>query len=326
VSCGTVFRVVQDQLRVSSGWVRCGRCGEVFNAIESLVDLEVDRPGEGALPSVHGARVMEDLARVAGSGDTAPSPSLEQRPESGPDREVAQVEPPPVRDLEEPPALTPSDDETSPSEVPEELEPIGRGSDGGATDQAPAEALTGATLASEPGSGPQLPPAFVRQANRAARWRHPAVRAALGTMIVAAALGLAWQVQHTHHDWVTARWPVLAPALDRVCRLTDCRLEPPRLIEALSVESSGLVREGDADSYRLSMVLRNREGMALRMPAVDLVMTDATGAVILRRVLNARTLGSPAEQIEPSAELSLAVGVRVSATPVVGYTIELFYP
>ena len=38
-SCGTVFRVVQDQLKVSEGWVRCGRCNEVFNAIEGLFDL-----------------------------------------------------------------------------------------------------------------------------------------------------------------------------------------------------------------------------------------------------------------------------------------------
>ncbi len=39
-SCGTVFRVVLDQLRVSEGWVRCGRCSEVFNAAEALVDLD----------------------------------------------------------------------------------------------------------------------------------------------------------------------------------------------------------------------------------------------------------------------------------------------
>ena len=39
-ACGTVFRVVQDQLKVSEGWVRCGRCGEVFNALEGLFDLE----------------------------------------------------------------------------------------------------------------------------------------------------------------------------------------------------------------------------------------------------------------------------------------------
>lgn len=43
-SCGTIFRVVQDQLKVSDGWVRCGRCNEVFNAMEGLFDLQRDTP------------------------------------------------------------------------------------------------------------------------------------------------------------------------------------------------------------------------------------------------------------------------------------------
>ena len=38
--CGTIFKVVQDQLKVSEGWVRCGRCNEVFNALPTLFDLE----------------------------------------------------------------------------------------------------------------------------------------------------------------------------------------------------------------------------------------------------------------------------------------------
>jgi predicted Zn finger-like uncharacterized protein len=41
-ACGTIFRVVQDQLKVSEGWVRCGQCHEVFHGIESLFDLESD--------------------------------------------------------------------------------------------------------------------------------------------------------------------------------------------------------------------------------------------------------------------------------------------
>ena len=45
-SCGTVFRVVQDQLKVSEGWVRCGRCDAVFNALEGLFDLGRDTPPE----------------------------------------------------------------------------------------------------------------------------------------------------------------------------------------------------------------------------------------------------------------------------------------
>lgn len=43
-ACNTVFRVVPDQLRVSDGWVRCGRCSEVFNAGETLIDLETGAP------------------------------------------------------------------------------------------------------------------------------------------------------------------------------------------------------------------------------------------------------------------------------------------
>jgi predicted Zn finger-like uncharacterized protein len=42
--CGTIFKVVQDQLKVSEGWVRCGRCNEVFNALPGLFDLDKDPP------------------------------------------------------------------------------------------------------------------------------------------------------------------------------------------------------------------------------------------------------------------------------------------
>ncbi|MDT9001158.1 zinc-ribbon and DUF3426 domain-containing protein [Paucibacter sp. APW11] len=43
-ACGTIFRVVQDQLRVSDGWVRCGRCAEVFDAREQLFDMDREAP------------------------------------------------------------------------------------------------------------------------------------------------------------------------------------------------------------------------------------------------------------------------------------------
>jgi predicted Zn finger-like uncharacterized protein len=35
-ACGTRFRVVPDQLRISEGWVRCGHCAEVFDAARHL--------------------------------------------------------------------------------------------------------------------------------------------------------------------------------------------------------------------------------------------------------------------------------------------------
>ncbi|CAN5700160.1 hypothetical protein BH10PSE18_BH10PSE18_14040 [soil metagenome] len=37
-ACSTTFKVVPDQLRISDGWVRCGRCSRVFDANDQMVD------------------------------------------------------------------------------------------------------------------------------------------------------------------------------------------------------------------------------------------------------------------------------------------------
>lgn len=42
-ACGTTFRVVPDQLKISDGWVRCGHCADVFDATLFL---------EGEMPPV----------------------------------------------------------------------------------------------------------------------------------------------------------------------------------------------------------------------------------------------------------------------------------
>jgi predicted Zn finger-like uncharacterized protein len=68
-SCGTVFRVVQDQLKISEGWVRCGHCQEVFNALEGLFDL-ARRDSRSGTP---------DLATPATTNPTDPA-WLETRP------------------------------------------------------------------------------------------------------------------------------------------------------------------------------------------------------------------------------------------------------
>ncbi|HEY9094802.1 MAG TPA: DUF3426 domain-containing protein [Hydrogenophaga sp.] len=35
-ACGTMFKVVPDQLKISDGWVRCGHCSDVFDAMLNL--------------------------------------------------------------------------------------------------------------------------------------------------------------------------------------------------------------------------------------------------------------------------------------------------
>jgi len=320
-ACGTVFRVVQDQLRVSGGWVRCGRCSEVFNAVESLVDLDLDRPADGAPPSVHGPRVMEDLARVA----RVPAPAPVSVPEAMPAEAAA---PAPSEDtrVESAPARTVPTPEGI--EVPEGAEATAEVAEAKAQASS-RELIRAEEQAAHAAQGvPTLTemPSFVRQAERAARWRRPQVRAALGLLALLATTALLWQVTLTHHDLMAARWPVARPLIERVCVYGGCAIEPPRRIEALSVESSGLTRAGPAGTYRLSMVLRNRERMTLRMPSVDLALTDAQGRTLARRVLAPEQLGAAQPSIAAGAELPLAVSLRARDPAVVGYTIEIFYP
>lgn len=76
-ACHTVFRVVQDQLRVSEGWVRCGQCQEVFNALETLFDLDVS-PAPAAPPA--GSAPVRPPAVPTPPTQTPPAPAPSARP------------------------------------------------------------------------------------------------------------------------------------------------------------------------------------------------------------------------------------------------------
>jgi predicted Zn finger-like uncharacterized protein len=87
-SCGTVFRVVQDQLKVSEGWVRCGRCEAVFNALEGLFDLGRDSPPEwngGPAPTLSAETAPDEEPTDIGvdvyfDPPPLPSPTAERAP------------------------------------------------------------------------------------------------------------------------------------------------------------------------------------------------------------------------------------------------------
>ncbi|WP_027017145.1 zinc-ribbon and DUF3426 domain-containing protein [Comamonas composti] len=63
-ACGTSFKVVADQLRISQGWVRCGMCNEVFDALQSLSQL----------PSQDEEASSETLPAPADAGGNADAP------------------------------------------------------------------------------------------------------------------------------------------------------------------------------------------------------------------------------------------------------------
>jgi hypothetical protein len=176
-------------------------------------------------------------------------------------------------------------------------------------------------------------PQFLRRAERAERWRRPTVRFALAVLSLLLAAALAAQLALHYRDAVAAQWPLARPWLQRACQAVGCSIDAPRRIDALSVDSSGLLRvEEGVGQYKLSLVLNNRATTEVLMPAIDLVLTDEQGRTLVRRVLSAKELGAQRPALPPQAELALAGMLDLSALNdlgerrVNGYTVELFYP
>jgi hypothetical protein len=300
-------------LRVSEGWVRCGRCSEVFNATENLVDIDTGLS----------RRATEVLTGPALGAGLAP-PSRQDDDNAA----LALAEPPPLAKAEKPepePAWAMSNDATlvhDPLEAASAVGPDGRhGFD-----------LT-ALAAIDPRAEPDDKPSFVRQAERAQRWRQPRVRAAMALAALLGLLALVAQVTHEYRDLAAARFPAARPLLDAACGVMGCKVEAAHAINSLTVESSGLVRVEKSSIYKLQVALRNRAGIDVALPALDLTLTDSQGRLIARKVLRTTDLGVSQATLAAGRELSLQATLQAAAVtnqppvePVAGYTIELFYP
>ncbi len=329
--CGTVFRLVQDQLKVSEGWVRCGRCNEVFNAIEGLFDLDREGPISGSMPlrAVETPPPAETPPTRGVSSDGTEAPAGEGQVEAADGTEVG-------AGPEERTALTDFDlaetqflprDEVG-SEMPMPFASDTQGGDAplpGSEEASDSELAEAAALLTPDAPGPA--PRFLRQAQRAADWDRPRVRASLWLAAVLLGLTLAGQWAMQQRDTLALQWPAAAPALETACEWLGCTVEAPRRIEALAVENSGLTRVDGSALYRLQVTLRNRDALPVRMPALDVTLTDGASDTVVRRVLTAADFGAAdGSRLAAGAEVPLAAVIDVGPRRIAGYTIELFYP
>ena len=165
----------------------------------------------------------------------------------------------------------------------------------------------------------------MQQADRAARWQRPGVRAALALALLLATLLLGGQATHAFRDRLAASVPAARPLLLQACAALGCRIADYRQIDALTVESSGLTRLEGAPVYRLALTLHNRAAMEVAAPALDLAVTDAQGRPIARRVLTMADLGLPLRTLRPGSEVPITASLAIDGQ-VSGYTVEIFHP
>ncbi len=357
-ACGTYFKVVADQLRVSEGWVRCGQCDEVFDGNAHLQGAPTVAPpvppSDGVLQT--GAGPL-DRGGVAEAPPSARTPEVSAPPgwQPPPDR----VEPAPEPEADEAPALAPVThanlaaaaatepvwEAWSGSDVaPDAPLPSTSATEVPRDDDVQAEHVAWESVPSSEATAPPrgfaIPPmpvmdveavprakaSFLSDPSSAGqRRRWPAVLlAGLLTLLLASQAVWHWR------DAVGAHAPALAPVLDEVCVWMGCRLQALRQIDQVVIESSGFVKVR-SDVYRLSFSVRNNASVALAMPALELSLTDPREQSLVRRVLTPGEYGAPGPALAPGQEwagvvaLSLKQGA-LGSEKVSGYRLLVFYP
>jgi predicted Zn finger-like uncharacterized protein len=320
-ACSTVFRVVQDQLKVSEGWVRCGRCHNVFNALEGLFDLERDAP-----PDDRGdADVVRPVAMTPEGPAPAPEalsaregdPSLIEKIDaqlSG-SREPGHDSTPATR-ISERDRLDFPDAQFDPDMLVEDTVDL----------QIPLAGPAPSTANASDAAPPAAAPEFVRRAQREARWQSPRARAAQASVSLGLLLALSVQGVHHFRDQVAMQWPASRAALSAWCGAVSCTIEAPHRLEDLVVESTALTRAAVPGGFGLSVMLRNRGAMTVALPSVDLSLTDAGGQLVARRMLSPADFGHVSGSVQPGSESALKLLMAVGDARVTGYTVEVFYP
>lgn len=346
-ACGTMFRVVPDQLKISEGWVRCGHCSEVFDATAHLTDESVLGPLADA-QATQSAQLEETPAeppaplpqRRAADPPTIPA-DLHTRPAELYARPSADV--PQTTDRSEDPSdffVEETTDEPlvpSPLDAPfvfrrpeVSLQELDEREPGAESQVLPEDLLRRPSELREDDEDEHVPNvSFVRQARRQAFWRRPRVRLALAGLVLLLAALLALQVGYQDRDRLALARPGLRPLLEAMCDVLHCQLGPPRQIESIVIDSSGFSRLRN-DTYRLSFTLRNTASVPVAAPAMELTVTDAQDQTLARRVLTPADLGAtPGATLPAAGEWSRSVGVVLAADGgprVAGYRLLAFYP
>ncbi len=168
------------------------------------------------------------------------------------------------------------------------------------------------------------------------RETRPAVRAGavlkIVGSVVAILLALAAIVQLVwwQRETVMVYWPHSQSLFAQACENLGCVVAPPRDIDALQIENSGLRQVDGSHKLELKLSLRNRFGLSIAYPALELTLLDGKNNVAIRRVLwpkdyarpgSVLTAGIPAHNTMPVI-VRLDTGDAVAAN----YRVQIFYP
>lgn len=331
-----MFKVVPDQLRISEGWVRCGQCGEIFNASQHLMagqqsaaPAPVPSTATPAGPDPAPAPAMFAPVVPAHAPVTAPAPAphpvvVDTGARGAAIEPAYGARPPAASTRHEPGWSEPVDVDLAATPVadappaPANAAPLPSSGAFGPAPNSPERAPT-----------PQPDVSFLRPRSSDSVWERRPMRVVLVLLVLLLAAALVAQVLVHERNRIVLLEPSTRPALLALCALARCELGPLRQIESVVIESSSFGRLG-GDNFRLGFSLRNTAPVAIAMPAIELSMTDAQDQAVVRRVILPGEFGAAAATLAAesdwSGNLALRVRPATNTERIAGYRLLAFYP
>jgi hypothetical protein len=145
-------------------------------------------------------------------------------------------------------------------------------------------------------------------------------------LIVTLIAQLAWW----RREAVMVYWPDSQALFVRACARLGCQILPPRDIDGLQVEASDLRQVDGPHRLELRVPLRNRYGIALAYPAIELTLFDSSNDVAIRRIL------WPQDYLPPGAAAAAGLPAHTTQTMIVrldsgnaiatNFRVQIFYP
>jgi predicted Zn finger-like uncharacterized protein len=342
-ACGTMFKVVADQLKISQGWVRCGHCLEVFDAAAHLQPFAPKIPENTPQDAVAPAEATVDLTVnevlfVPDASALPPEQEEEKVAASAPSSFVSEVQ-----------VSLPADLAADVSAASINPEPADYSAVYPAAHEERAQLRRKDAHISESETLEENPAeqvSFVRDARRDVFWRRPLMRVALASAAFVLLAVLLLQIAMFQRSTFAVTQPWASPGLQALCGFLNCQISPPQQIESVIIESSSFNKLAN-DAYRLKVVIRNTGAIPLAMPSLELTLTDTQDHALVRRVMTPAELGARASTLAAGAEFSgeLTLTLQNPATPasaaaassasspnavsllrIAGYRVLAFYP
>jgi predicted Zn finger-like uncharacterized protein len=318
-ACSTQFKVVPDQIRMAAGWVRCGKCGEVFDASTYMMPHAT-----GAVASAPPTSVV---AREPAAGQPEGEQddfhlvnALNQRARLRSARMKLSREAAPTQHEEDEDESEIEADSEVGTEIETEIWPAVDSEHQSLVVQAQPPAFSfSSSSVSLFSSLSSFWSSLISRPIRSEQWL---------TLVPVLLFCLVLQMTLSQRDWLAARMPGLTPVLLALCAPLGCSVQPYRQLEAIAIESSALNRV-DGSRFRFSVTLHNSANWPVASPALELTLTDAQDQTLARRVLSAGELAAPPAlpgrgEFADTYTLTLSEVAKPGA--IAGYRVTAFYP